>query len=96
MTDRGKLSTQRCLTSSQAILSTYYMLTHNSLDISRLHPFVTVSTRMQAIRMRQADSLWQICWYLAAVVQVHVCKHSIERGDLEGEAAAWEQINVLR
>jgi hypothetical protein len=38
----------------------------------------------------------QICWYLAAVVQVQLCKYFIEIGDSEREATVWGEINVLR
>lgn len=38
----------------------------------------------------------QICWYLAAVVQVQVCKHFIEIGDEAREDQVWGEINVLR
>jgi hypothetical protein len=68
----------RCINAAQSILSAYYMLSATSLDIGRLHPFVT------------------ICWYLAAVVNIHICKYYIEIGDLEHESRAWEDINVLR
>ncbi|KAG8815920.1 hypothetical protein FRC17_000537, partial [Serendipita sp. 399] len=37
-----------------------------------------------------------ICWYLAAVVQIHLCKRLIETGDLMGEATCWGEINMLR
>ncbi|KAG2159959.1 uncharacterized protein EDB93DRAFT_1073536 [Suillus bovinus] len=37
-----------------------------------------------------------ICWYLAAVVQVQVCKHFIEIGDNAREDQVWGEINVLR
>ncbi|KIJ68347.1 hypothetical protein HYDPIDRAFT_173098 [Hydnomerulius pinastri MD-312] len=37
-----------------------------------------------------------ICWYLAAVVQVQVCKHFIEMGDEVREAQVWGEINILR
>ncbi|KAI6047554.1 hypothetical protein EDC04DRAFT_3100931 [Pisolithus marmoratus] len=37
-----------------------------------------------------------ICWYLAAAVQVQVCKHFIEMGDRVREAQVWGEINVLR
>lgn len=74
----NNVSAQRCLNASQSILSAYYVLSATSLDISRLHPFVT------------------ICWYLAAVVQIHLCKYFIEIGDLERESAAWSDINLLR
>jgi hypothetical protein len=53
-------------------------LSATSLDISRLHPFVT------------------ICWYLAAVVQVQLCKYFIEINDSERESTVWGEINVLR
>lgn len=38
----------------------------------------------------------QICWYLAAVVQVHLCKRLIEIGDIVAEATTWGEINMLR
>jgi hypothetical protein len=38
----------------------------------------------------------QICWYLAAVVQIQVCKYFIERGETEREYTAWGEINILR
>lgn len=38
----------------------------------------------------------QICWYLAAVVQVQLCKYFIETGDTDREYGVWGVINVLR
>jgi len=72
------ISTARCVNSARSILAAYYMLSATSLDITRLHPFVT------------------ICWYLAAVVQVQLCKYFIEIGDSERESTVWGEINVLR
>lgn len=40
--DFHRISTNRCLKAAQAILSAYFMLSATSLDITRLHPFVTV------------------------------------------------------
>jgi len=37
-----------------------------------------------------------ICWYLAAVVQVQLCKYFIETGDTDREYGVWGVINVLR
>jgi len=37
-----------------------------------------------------------ICWYLAAVVQIQLCKYYIETGDTDQEYGAWGVINVLR
>ncbi|CCM05167.1 uncharacterized protein FIBRA_07376 [Fibroporia radiculosa] len=37
-----------------------------------------------------------ICWYLAAAVQVQLCKYFIEIGDTAREAAVWGEINTLR
>ncbi|KAG1755187.1 uncharacterized protein EDB91DRAFT_278719 [Suillus paluster] len=78
ITDLNRISTSRCINAARAILSAYYKLSETSLDISRLHPFVT------------------ICWYLAAVVQVQVCKYFIEVGDEAREDQVWGEINVLR
>jgi hypothetical protein len=41
-TDPLCASTARCVNSARRILSAYYALSATSLDISRLHPFVTV------------------------------------------------------
>lgn len=35
-------------------------------------------------------------WYLAAVVQVHLCKRLIQLGNQSAEAAVWGEINLLR
>jgi len=37
-----------------------------------------------------------ICWYLAAVVQIQICKYYIEMGDTDREYGVWGVINVLR
>ncbi|KAG8848740.1 hypothetical protein FRB96_001019 [Tulasnella sp. 330] len=37
-----------------------------------------------------------ICWYLAAVVSVQLCKRLIEIGDTTNEAIVWGEINMLR
>jgi hypothetical protein len=42
------------------------------------------------------DTVSQICWYLAAVVQVQLCKYFIEINDSERESTVWGEINVLR
>lgn len=77
-TDPQCISTARCVNSARSILAAYYILSATSLDISRLHPFVT------------------ICWYLAAVVQIQLCKYFIEINDGERESTVWGEINVLR
>jgi len=38
----------------------------------------------------------QICWYLAAVVQIQLCKHYIELGKTAAEEIVWGEINLLR
>jgi len=76
--DPQNVSAARCVNSARSILSAYYVLSATSLDITRLHPFVT------------------ICWYLAAVVQVQLCKFFIEMNDFERESTVWGEINVLR
>lgn len=40
--DLQRASTNRCIKAAQAILSAYFMLSATSLDLTRLHPFVTV------------------------------------------------------
>ncbi|CAL1695491.1 unnamed protein product [Somion occarium] len=76
--DSQNVSTARCVNATRSILAAYYRLSETSLDITRLHPFVT------------------ICWYLAAVVQIQLCKYFIEIGDTSRESTVWGEINVLR
>ena len=40
--DSQSLSTSRCVNATRSILASYYSLSETSLDITRLHPFVTV------------------------------------------------------
>ena len=40
-------STLRCMESARAILTAYYKLSSTSFDITRLHPFATVSTSIK-------------------------------------------------
>lgn len=40
--DLDSISTQRCVNATRSILAAYYSLSETSLDITRLHPFVTV------------------------------------------------------
>ena len=40
--DPQNASAARCVNSARSILSAYYVLSATSLDITRLHPFVTV------------------------------------------------------
>ncbi|OBZ80089.1 hypothetical protein A0H81_00957 [Grifola frondosa] len=76
--DPNCVSTARCVSATRSILAAYYRLSETSLDITRLHPFVT------------------ICWYLAAVVQIQLCKYFIEINDTARESTVWGEINVLR
>ncbi|KAI0348501.1 hypothetical protein BDW22DRAFT_1320720 [Trametopsis cervina] len=76
--DPQSVSTSRCVNATRSILAAYYSLSETSLDITRLHPFVT------------------ICWYLAAVVQIQLCKYFIEINDSARESTVWGEINVLR
>ncbi|EPQ60721.1 hypothetical protein GLOTRDRAFT_68601 [Gloeophyllum trabeum ATCC 11539] len=79
--DFGKptwISTLRCVHAAQEIISFYYLISSTPLDMTRLHPFVT------------------ICWYLAAVVQVQMCKYYIQMGDTPRETQVWGEINMLR
>ncbi|KAJ3737131.1 hypothetical protein DFJ43DRAFT_1135853 [Lentinula guzmanii] len=76
--DPNNVSSARCIHATRSILAAYHSLTATSLDITRLHPLVT------------------ICWYLAAAVQVQLCKYFIEIKDSDREASVWGEINVLR
>ena len=46
--DPRSVSTSRCVSATRAILAAYYRLSETSLDITRLHPFVTVSIEISA------------------------------------------------
>lgn len=94
--DQQCVSTSRCVNSARCILGAYYMLSATSLDITRLHPFVTVSPSMPQFSVEFLIQASQICWYLAAVVQVQLCKFFIESGDSDRESTVWGEINVLR
>lgn len=57
-------STSRCIEAARAILSAYFRLSETSLDISRLHPFVTVSFRAfqaEVIHRLSPDLLVSCC-----------------------------------
>ena len=85
----------RCVNSAKHILNAFYSLSQASQDITRLHPFVTVSMSHYCL-LAQRLNLVQICWYLAAVVLVQQCKHFIETDEQDKEARIWGEINVLR
>lgn len=51
---------------------------------------------MSALLIPKLNAPFQICWYLAAVVQVQLCKYFIEINDTERESTVWGEINVLR
>ena len=88
-------SVARCMQAARAILEMYYLLRNTSFDITWLHPFVTVCRRL-VLRYNYLTFHVQICWYLAAVVQTHLCKRLIEQGELVLEASCWGEINLLR
>ncbi len=95
--DPQSVSTSRCVEASRAILAQHYTLASSSFDITRLHPFVTVChiTTQPSVAPLICLSV-QICWYLAAVVQIQLCKYFIETGDTDREYGVWGVINVLR
>jgi len=95
-TNPQNVSTARCVNSARCILGAYYVLSSTSLDITRLHPFVTVCCAPSVLCVLLTSTLRQICWYLAAVVQVQLCKYFIETNDSERESTVWGEINVLR
>ena len=57
---------------------------------------MVVGIRSYPLFMSSLYLLSQICWYLAAVVQVQLCKYFIEIGDVSRETTIWGEINVLR
>lgn len=48
------------------------------------------------VMANNTDIKGKICWYLACVVQIHLCKRLIEMGDVVNEATCWGEINMLR
>ena len=94
--DPQSASASRCLNSARAILTAYYRLYETSLDITRLHPLVVVGVRSHPLLVTRLTFFSQICWYLAAVVQVQLCKYFIEIGDVSRETTIWGEINILR
>lgn len=93
--DSQSVSALRCVDSARAILTAYYQLYGTSLDTTRLHPLVVVSI-YASLPLVTCLTFSQICWYLAAVVQVQLCKYFIEIGDVSRETTIWGEINVLR
>jgi len=93
--DSQSTSASRCVHSARAILTAYYRLYETSLDISRLHPLVVVGICSSPL-MSRSSFYFQICWYLAAVVQIQLCKYFIEIGDVSRETTIWGEINILR
>jgi len=93
--DSQSTSASRCVQSARAILTAYYRLYETSLDITRLHPLVVVSVCSCLLSIYRL-SFSQICWYLAAVVQIQLCKYFIEIGDVSRETTIWGEINILR
>ena len=94
--DSQSTSASRCVHSARAILTAYYRLYETSLDITRLHPLVVVGIHSYLLFVSCLCPLSQICWYLAAVVQIQLCKYFIEIGDVSRETTIWGEINVLR
>ena len=72
--DPRSMSTSRCVNATRSILAAYYRLSETSLDITRLHPFVTVRgiiiQSMFLTDSRFADMLVSRCRRTDAVVQV--------------------------
>lgn len=48
LSDLQRTSTTRCIKAAQAILSAYFMLSVTSLDVTRLHPFITMCWYLSA------------------------------------------------
>jgi len=79
--DPASRSTARCSDSADAILNTL-------LQLYQLPDHTTYLTKLHPFVV--------ICWYLACVVKVQICKRMIEIGDSEGEVRVWGEINMLR
>ncbi|RDX52046.1 hypothetical protein OH76DRAFT_238690 [Lentinus brumalis] len=51
--DPRSMSTSRCVNATRSILAAYYRLSETSLDITRLHPFVTICWYLAAVVQTQ-------------------------------------------
>ncbi|KAI1793941.1 hypothetical protein LXA43DRAFT_884711 [Ganoderma leucocontextum] len=51
--DPRSVSTNRCVSATRAILAAYYRLSETSLDMTRLHPFVTICWYLAAVVQTQ-------------------------------------------
>lgn len=98
-------STRRCLAAADAILDAYYVFQKATAystvfyprPIAKLHPFATVSKIRYLFQVFHLTVVRiEICWYLAAVVKVQVCKYMIEIGEASREIEVWGEINALR
>lgn len=49
-----------------------------------------------SVDVSRLHPLIAICWYLAAAVQVQLCKYFIEVGNTESESTVWGEINIMR
>lgn len=74
--DPRSMSTSRCVNATRAILAAHYRLSETSLDITRLHPFVTVCSlaflpeSSVSINEFRLDMLVSCCCRSDAAVQV--------------------------
>ncbi|KAH9937080.1 uncharacterized protein B0H18DRAFT_1081363 [Fomitopsis serialis] len=69
----------------------------NDQSTSTMRCITATRVILNALHKLSETSLTRrICWYLAAVVQVQLCKYFIEIGDSSRESTVWGEINALR
>ncbi|PAV22367.1 hypothetical protein PNOK_0232400 [Pyrrhoderma noxium] len=84
--DPQSLSTNRCIHAADAILDVYYTLNKAALSLP-------TSDFPHLLKLHPFVT---ICWYLAAVVKVQMCKFMIDRNEIAEEIRIWGEINAMR
>ncbi|KAL5495283.1 hypothetical protein ACEPAI_746 [Sanghuangporus weigelae] len=85
--DPHSLSTNRCIVAANAILEAYYAFSKATVFSSGYSAYPPIV---------KLHPFVTICWYLAAVVKIQVCKHMINNNQPSEEIAIWGEINAMR
>ncbi|THH11119.1 hypothetical protein EW145_g858 [Phellinidium pouzarii] len=86
--DPQSLSTRRCIAAADAILEAYYTFSKAVAFSSNYLAFPPLISRLHPFVT--------ICWYLAAVVKIQVCKRMIDCNQASAEVEIWGEINAMR
>ncbi|KAI5124715.1 hypothetical protein M0805_004321 [Coniferiporia weirii] len=86
--DPHSLSTGRCVAAADAILEAYYAFSKAVAYSTNYLAFPPLISRLHPFAT--------ICWYLAAVVKIQVCKHMIDCNQSNAEIEIWGEINAMR